>query len=95
MEAAPTKSSCLTSRGGLVSRRLSGNAHLPFDGLTALSIAEGLRYPHPFPCLARDRLVARTGLYASLLGISEALYLGIFHQPPEKPVIGQALRFIG
>jgi len=100
MEAAPTKSSCLTSRGGPVSRRLSENAHLPFDGpfdkltvpsnvegLTALSIAEGLRYPHP----SSLRL---TGLYASLLGISEALYLGIFHQPPEKPVIGQALRFI-
>jgi hypothetical protein len=23
------------------------NAHLPFDKLTALSKAEGLRYPHP------------------------------------------------
>ena len=27
--------------------RLSENAHLPFDTLTALSKAEGLRYPHP------------------------------------------------
>jgi hypothetical protein len=27
--------------------RLSENAHLPFDMLTALSKAEGLRYPHP------------------------------------------------
>jgi hypothetical protein len=27
--------------------RLSENAHLPFDRLTALSNAEGLRYPHP------------------------------------------------
>jgi hypothetical protein len=25
-------------------------------------------------------------MYASLLGISEALYLGIFHQPLEEPV---------
>jgi hypothetical protein len=30
--------------------RLSENAHLPFDGLTALSKVEGLRYPHPLPC---------------------------------------------
>jgi hypothetical protein len=27
--------------------RLSENAHLPFDRLTALSKVEGLRYPHP------------------------------------------------
>ena len=82
-------------------RRLSENAHLPFDRLTALSIAEGLRYPHPLS-------LRRTGMYASLHGIcpqktrtpraldadsprfrrgspvSEALYLDIFHQPPEK-----------
>jgi len=30
-----------------LSRRLSENAHLPFDRLMALSIAEGLRYPLP------------------------------------------------
>ncbi len=29
--------------------RQSENAHLPFDMLTALSKAEGLRYPHPSP----------------------------------------------
>jgi len=39
-----------------------------------------LRYPHPSS-------LWRTGVYASLHGISEALYLDIFHQPPEKRVI--------
>ncbi len=33
-----------------------------------------LRYPHPLS-------LRRTSLYASFLGISEALHLGIFHQP--------------
>jgi hypothetical protein len=32
-----------------VTLKLSENAHLPFDMLTALSEAEGLRYPHPRP----------------------------------------------
>ena len=67
--------------------RLSENAHLPFAGLTALSkIAgpfdkltvlskvEGLRYPHPSS-------LRRTFMYASFLGISEALHMDIFHQP--------------
>jgi hypothetical protein len=67
--------------------RLSEDAHLPFDkpfdkltvlskveGLMALSKVEGLRYPHPSSLL-------RTSMYASFLGISEALHLGIFHQP--------------
>ena len=53
--------------------RLSENAHLPFDRLTALSKIEGLRYPHP-PSLRR------TPMYASFLGISEALHLDIYHQ---------------
>jgi hypothetical protein len=68
-------------------KRLSENAHLPFDrpfdrltvlskveGLTALSKVEGLRYPHPSS-------LRRTSIYASFLGISEALHLDIFHQP--------------
>jgi hypothetical protein len=71
------------------SRRLSENPHLPFDvpfdrltvlsrveGLTALSKAEGLRYPYPSS-------LRRTSMYASFLGISEALHLDIFHQPPK------------
>jgi hypothetical protein len=33
-----------------------------------------LRYPHPSS-------LRRTSMYASLLGISEALYMDIFHQP--------------
>jgi hypothetical protein len=53
---------------------LPENAHLPFDKLTALSKVEGLRYPHPSS-------LRRTSLYASFLGISEALHLDIFHQP--------------
>jgi hypothetical protein len=55
-------------------KRLSENAHLPFDRLTALSKVEGLRYPHPSS-------LRRTSIYASFLGISEALHLDIFHQP--------------
>ncbi len=67
--------------------RLSENAHLPFDKLmalskaegpfgtlTALSKVEGLRYPHPSS-------LRRTSMYASFLGISEALHLDIFLQP--------------
>jgi hypothetical protein len=54
--------------------RLSENAHLPFDKLMALSRVEGLRYPHPSS-------LRRTSMYASFLGISEALHLDIFHQP--------------
>jgi hypothetical protein len=54
--------------------RLSENAHLPFDKLVGLSKAEGLRYPHPSS-------LRRTSMYASFLGISEALQLDIFHQP--------------
>jgi hypothetical protein len=53
---------------------LSENAHLPFDKLMALSKVEGLRYPHPSS-------LRRTSMYASFLGISEALHLDIFHQP--------------
>jgi hypothetical protein len=36
-----------------------------------------LRYPHPSS-------LRRTSMYASFLGISEALYLEIFHQPPNR-----------
>jgi hypothetical protein len=53
------------------------------EGLTALSKAEGLRYPHPLS-------LRRTSMYASFLGISDALYLEIFHQPPIEPVLRQA-----
>ena len=71
----------------MVEMRLSENAHLPFGGLTALSKvegpfgrltvlskAEGVRYPRPSS-------LRRTSMYASFLGISEALQLDIFHQP--------------
>jgi len=58
----------------MVEMRLSENAHLPFGRLTALSKVEGLRYPYPSS-------LRRTSMYASLLGISEALHLDIFHQP--------------
>ncbi len=58
------------------SNRLPENAHLPFDMLTALSKAEGLRYPHPSS-------LRRTFRYDSFLGISEALHLGIFMQSLE------------
>jgi hypothetical protein len=44
------------------------------EGLTALSKVEGLRYPHPSS-------LRRTSLYASFLGILEALHMDIFHQP--------------
>jgi hypothetical protein len=54
--------------------RLSENAHLPFDKLTVLSKVEGLRYPYPSS-------LRRTSMYASFLGISEALHMDIFHQP--------------
>jgi hypothetical protein len=54
--------------------RLPENVHLPFGKLTALSKVAGLRYPHPSS-------LRRTSLYASFLGISEALHMDIFHQP--------------
>jgi len=38
-----------------------------------------LRYPHPSS-------LRRTSIYASFRGISDALYLEIFHQPPTEPV---------
>jgi hypothetical protein len=73
--------------------RLSENVHLPFDKLMVLSKVEGLRYPPPSS-------LRRTSMYASFLGIcprfawtphpaggspvSEALHLGIFHQPPRR-----------
>ena len=57
--------------------RLSENAHLPFDKLMALSKVEGLRYPHPSS-------LWRTSVYASFLGISEALHMDIFHQPQKS-----------
>ena len=53
------------------------NAHLPFDGLMALSNVEGLRCPHPSS-------LRRTGLYVSLLGISGAVCLDVFVQPVGK-----------
>jgi hypothetical protein len=43
----------------------------------ALSKAEGLRYPQPSP-------LRRTSMYASFLGILEALHMDIFHQPLRK-----------
>jgi hypothetical protein len=50
------------------------NGHLPFDMLTALSKAEGLRFPYPSS-------LRRTGKYVSLLRISGALHLTLFEQP--------------
>ncbi len=64
---------------------LSENAHLPFDKLMALSKVEGLRYPHPSS-------LRRTSMYASFLGISEALHLDIFHQPLRCRVFDSLLR---
>ncbi len=42
-----------------------------------------LRYPHPSS-------LQRTVTYASFLGISEALHLDIFKQPPQNIDVGQA-----
>jgi hypothetical protein len=50
------------------------NVHLPFDGLTALSFAEGLRCAH-------HSSLRRTGKYASFLMITRALHLNFFEQP--------------
>jgi hypothetical protein len=47
----------------------------PFNGVLRLAEnAHLLRYPHPSS-------LRRTSMYASFLGISEALHLDIFHQP--------------
>jgi hypothetical protein len=52
-----------------MTQQLLKNAHL-------------LRYPHSFPCPARDRLVAsRSSLRGSLFGISGALHLAVIEQP--------------
>jgi hypothetical protein len=51
--------------------RLSENAHLPFGKLTALSKLKGLRYHRPSS-------LRRTSMYASFLGISEALRIWTF-----------------
>jgi hypothetical protein len=67
--------------------RLSENAHLPFGRLTALSKVEGLRYPHPSS-------LRRTFMYASFLGISEALQLDIFHQPLRRRFFGSLFIFL-
>ncbi len=67
--------------------RLTGNAHLPFDMLTALSKAEGLRYPHPSS-------LRRTSRYASFLGISEALHVDIFHQPLRSWIFDILIRVV-
>ncbi|KPK26609.1 MAG: hypothetical protein AMK69_11795 [Nitrospira bacterium SG8_3] len=61
-------------------KRLSENAHLPFGRLTALSQVEGLLYPHPSS-------LQRTFMYASFLGISEALHMDIFRQPLRIPFL--------
>ncbi len=66
-----------TVLGSMLIKRLSENAHLPFDKLMALSKAEGLRYPHPSS-------LRRTSMYASFLGISEA------PAPPRKRDLRQA-----
>jgi hypothetical protein len=83
--------------------RLSENAHLPFGRLTALSKVdpstslrvdveqcrsiEGLRYPHPSS-------LRRTSMYASFLGISEALHMDIFHQPLRSRFLDSLIGFL-
>ncbi len=68
--------------------RLLENAHLPFDRLTVLSKIEGLRYPHPSS-------LRRTSMYASFLGISQALHLDILHQPLRSLVFDSLVRTPG
>jgi hypothetical protein len=67
--------------------RLSENAHLPLDKLMALSKAEGLRYPHPSS-------LRRTFMYASFLGISEALHMDIFHQPLKRRLFHSVVDYL-
>jgi hypothetical protein len=71
----------------LDTKRLSENTHL-------------LRFPHPRPVefslretaqpIQQGKSLRRTSMYASFLRISDALHLGIFHQPPKYPVLRQA-----
>jgi hypothetical protein len=64
----------------------------PFQGLIKpplLRLPENAhlqRYPHPSS-------LRRTPMYASLLGISEALHLDIFHQPLRKRFFESLVRF--
>jgi hypothetical protein len=46
------------------------------------------RYPHPSS-------LRRTTLYASFLGISEALHLDIFHQPQRRLFFDSLLVLLG
>ena len=64
------KDGCRQGQSQRYSKRLVKNVHLPFDRLTALSFAEGLR-----------TLCRRTEEYASLLMKARALHLSIFDQP--------------
>ena len=50
-----------------------------FQMLRLSENAHLLRYPHPSS-------LRRTSMYASFLGISEALHLDIFHQPPRNRI---------
>ena len=78
--------------------RLSENAHLPFDEpfdrLTVLSKAEGLRYSHPSSLRRTIRYALFSGISLPSLRsaqppplrggspVSKALHLDIFRQPP-------------
>jgi hypothetical protein len=56
--------------------------------MVALRLSENahlLRYPHPSS-------LQRTSMYASFLGISEALHLDIFRQPQKNPVFESCSR---
>jgi hypothetical protein len=72
----------------IIIARLSENAHLPLGRLAALSKVTGLRYPHPSS-------LRRTSMYASFLGISEALHMDIFHQPLRNRFFGSLNALLG
>jgi len=65
----------------LFDRRLLENPHL-------------LRYPHPANGRRWSASLRRTSMYASLLGISDALYLGIFQKPPAEEVLNRVLEAV-
>ena len=68
--------------------KIEGPFGRPFDKLTVdaeqCRSIEGLRYPHPSS-------LRRTSLYASFLGISEALHMDIFRQPLRSRILDARL----
>jgi hypothetical protein len=63
------------------------NAHLPFDGLMALSKIEGRRCSHPSQGSDKRRVTSDKFVfylvtcYSSLVTKTRALYLSVFEQP--------------